>query len=218
MLWKEFNSRVVERSDISYLTEVLIKDGEVQVVPYEFFREIPNNHIIQFCVEHGVYCLPTTELIDFLKQEIEGHKTIEIGSGNGVIARALGIMGTDSKMQELAEIKQHYSALGQVTVNYGKDVISVDGEKAVSQYKPDIVIAAWVTHKYNPKEHYRHGNMYGVKEDKIINKVKKYIFIGNEDVHKTKPILDKPHGVVRGSWLVSRAFEPEKNVIWIWEK
>jgi hypothetical protein len=78
-------------------------------------------------------------------------------------------------------------------------------------------VAAWVTHKYNPKEHYRGGNMFGVKEEEILNRVSRYIFIGNKKTHEKKPILDIPHKEIKPEWLVSRVMN-DLDFIWIWEK
>jgi hypothetical protein len=206
-----------DRSDIQYLKDSLYIDGELQVKPHDFYRSIPINHIQQFCVEEGVYCLPTTELIEFLREHIIDSRTIEIGAGHGAISRELGIRATDSKMQDRDDIALMYAMQGQGTVKYGKNVEVYDGIDAIRRYKPKVVISAWVTHKYNLNEHFRHGNMYGVKEETILEKVDKYIFVGNTKTHKLKPILDLPHKTIEVPWLVSRVMDGN-DIIWIWER
>jgi hypothetical protein len=106
----------------------------------------------------------------------------------------------------------------QTPVQYGENVYKYDALDAVKNYRPKIVIGAWVTHKFNPNEYYREGNQWGIDEIKLFGKVKKYIHIGNEHTHRHKPILGLPHREVKAEWLVSRSNQPEKNVIWIWEK
>jgi hypothetical protein len=212
---------IFDASNITYLKELLLdENGCLRVVPYSRLMNVPQEHLSQFCMEHGIYAIPKQELIDFLREEISGNEesTIEIGSGNGVICKALGIRGTDNYMQEIPEIKLHYQMLGQATVPYGKHVERLDALKAVQKYKPDIVVAAWVTHKYNPREPWREGNMYGIDEKKLLDKVQKYIVVGNEKVHDKKPILSLPHRKVKAPWILSRSMNPEKNVIFIWEK
>ena len=45
-----------------------------------------------------------------------------------------------------------------------------------------------------------------------------YLFIGNKRVHRDKRILRREHRELVLPCLVSRAFDQENNVIWIWEK
>lgn len=210
-----------EREDIGYLNEALIKDNILQVLPCEYFNHIPPNHIKQFCVEQGVYCLPTRELIEFLRKEIgpTKDKTIEIGAGHGAIGRELDIVATDSMMQLDPEINRLYNSIGQAPVNYGKNVLKYDAEAAIRKYHPQCVVAAWVTHKFNPQQPYREGNMFGVKEQWILSRVNKYIFIGNTRTHMWKPILDQPHITIEPDWLVSRTYQRPgyTDIIWIWE-
>lgn len=211
---------ILQKADISYLENILLDEqGHLKVVPYEQLKDVPQEHLSVFCVQHGFYCIPTQELIDFLSEEIGDLKeqTIEIGAGNGVLCRELGIKGTDSFMQLNPEIKAHYENLKQAIVPYGNHLERLDALEAVRKYRPKIVLAAWFTHKYNQKQHWRGGNMYGVDEKKILDKVTKYIHIGNETVHNKKPILELPHKVIQADWLLSRSVSRDKNVIYIWE-
>ena len=211
---------VLVKQDIQYLyNEIYDQNEELKILPYCFYDNIEPTHIRQFCVENGIYCLPTSELIDFLKNEIKGKKAIEIGAGHGAIGRELQIHATDSCMQLNSEIQILYKSVNQPIVKYGKNVEKYDADDAVYTFKPDIVIAAWVTHKYDPRQRYREGNQWGVREEKILKKVEKYIFIGNTSPHKFKPILDLPHETFESIMLVSRLFKRNgvKDLIWIWD-
>ena len=177
--------------------------------------KIPHDHLRLFCVQNGLYQLPTTELITWIKEKIYGRKTIEIGSGNGVFAEALGIVATDSFMQERPDIKRLYGAMGQAVVKYGNQVFKLDAKKAIKKYKPKVVIANWVTQIYKPDSD--QGNVYGLDEQWLVKNVDCYIHIGNKRLHK-KRILNLPHEEYQFSWLFSRASVPEDNVIYVWEK
>jgi hypothetical protein len=197
---------------------MLLSNGEFNILPYKDLSGIKQEHISLFCVKHGMYCLPTQELIDFLKENAEGYHTIEIGAGNGVIAKALNITATDSYMQKESGVATFYNLLRQTPVQYGNNVRKMDALIAVEHFCPDAVVASWLTHLYNPKEHWREGNIYGVDEGKIFKKIKKYIFVGNENVHKYKPILDIRHETYKPEWLLSRSLHKDLNVIYIWNK
>jgi hypothetical protein len=192
-------------------------DGRLQVFPHEFWTEFTQAEIAHFCVKHGFYCVPTTELVEWLFERIGDRKAIEIGSGSGVLADALEIQGTDNKMQEWAHIKALYEQTGQTPAPYGPNVRQMDAQVAVDVLKPKVVIAAWVTHKWNEKESWREGNMYGVREDKIVKR-HEYIHIGNRHVHRHKPIMDLPHEEFEFPWLVSRAMNGTPNFIGVWQR
>lgn len=208
---------MMNTKDIDYLYKDLYVDGKLQIKPYSYYKDLDRDEVRQFCVKEGIYCLPTTELVEFLKTEIGDSRALEIGSGNGAIAEALEIRATDNKMQSWSHIKERYDLLKQGTVQYGQNVDVYDGMDAVRRFKPKTVISAWVTHKYNPKQHYREGNMYGVDEQKVLDRIEKYIFIGNTHTHRHKPILDNFHRTIKPEWLVSRVWN-DKDVIWVWEK
>lgn len=206
----------IPTQDIEYLNKELYINGELQIKSFDFFKDIPQNHIKQFCHENGVYCLPTTELIEFLQNEIDNQSAIELGAGHGVIAKHLGIIATDSKLQNKKEVAFMYALAQQPVVKYGDNIQTYDAIDALRRYKPKVAISAWVTHKYNPTQHWREGNMYGVPEEKVLKMCPKYIFIGNKKTHAKKPILDIPHRTIELPFLLSRNMN-EQDVVWIWE-
>ena len=57
---------VINKTDISYLEEMLLKDGQLQAVSFEYLKDVPQNDISYFCTKHGFYCIPTVELLLFL--------------------------------------------------------------------------------------------------------------------------------------------------------
>ena len=71
--------------------EFALKNGELQILPHSFWRGYTQEEIALFCNKNAFYCVPTAELLYWLMKEIDGRRAIEIGSGNGVLARALGV-------------------------------------------------------------------------------------------------------------------------------
>jgi len=87
-------------------------------------------------------------------------------------------------------------AMEQTPVPCGNHVVKMDAHTALTKLKPKIIIAAWITHKYNASEHWREGNETGVDESEIVIKAN-YIHIGNVNVHKNKPVQEFPHITIR---------------------
>jgi len=199
------------------LKQRALKNGKLQVLPSAFWREYQQVEIAAFCVMHGFYLIPTTELVEWLRERIAGRTAIEVGSGNGVLAETLGIRATDSRQQSKAEIAAIYWMLGQGTVPYGDNVETIPAHDAVGKYRPDVVIGAWVTHKFNVSQAWREGNGDGLDEVAIVCRAD-YINIGHTYVHRAKPVLEIPHEIHYPDWLVSRALSPGKNYIAVWPK
>lgn len=210
------NAVAIERCDLSELEkEVLTSDKKLVVKPYSFWKDIDRNTVSYFMLQHGIYTMPTVELIEWLRANIIGN-AIEIGAGNGAIARSLNIPITDSKLQEEPAIKGYYLSVGQPIIEYHSDVEKLEAIEAIKKYKPDTVIGSFITHKW--KEHMGNGdgNMFGVDEHKILKSVKRYINIGNLVTHKAKPILKQKHEELYFDWLVTRSVNQSENRIFIW--
>ena len=212
-------AKFIQDQDLTGIESLLIAaDGSLNVVPAETFKHFTQDQISLFCVKYGFYCLPTIELIKFIKALIDGKKAIEIGAGNGSVGRALGIPMTDNFQQTIPKYKQYYDMANQATVPYGPDVKPMDAITAVRRLKPKVVLGCWVTHQYDPRFQERGGNEVGIKEEWILKNCQRYILVGNEHVHRDKPILDMEHTTFKGDWIISRSFSPEKNMIKVWNK
>ena len=214
-------SDVLHKQDISDLESLLIRNGKI--VPQSAATLLPfgQNALSLFCLTHGLYQLPTTELITFLQKEIGGKAAIEIGAGNGCIGRALRIPMTDNKMQTWPQIAEYYKSLQQPTVNYGSDVQEMAAIPSVQHYKPKVVIACWVTHLLKPGMTI--GNAHGIDEEMMFGYgVEKYIHVGNKSVHEMKPILKRAKDfdidVLHPDWLLSRSVRKDENCIFIIKK
>jgi len=171
----------------------------------------------------GIYGIPTTQMIDWLRDKIGGRKAIEVGAGNGVYGRSLGIPMYDNFMQERPEIALIYALQRQSTVPYGADVQRMDALDAVKQHRPEVVLGVWVTQKF--EEGYDHGAMDGIDERAIlaVPSTQTYMVVGNLNVHGGKEIrTNVPKGWTLTEYdlpfNLSRANQPEKNRIFVWDR
>lgn len=110
---------------VAELDEACVRDGMLQPMPAAFYASRLQVELAAWCVRRGFYCLPTVELIDWLRERIAGESAIEIAAGNGTIGRALGIPITDSRLQEHPDLRQHYESIGQGITHYPPDRKSV---------------------------------------------------------------------------------------------
>ena len=202
--------------DISGL--LLDADGSIRVTPAATFKATTAEERLLFGVRHGIYGFPTGELIAFLRQRIDGRSAIEIGAGHGILAAALGIPATDNRQQEAPAIRDHYRLIGQPTIRYGNHVEQLDAASAVMKYRPRVVIASWVTHRYDATQPHAGGSDTGIDEASIIASCDEYVFIGNEHVHAHKPIWALPHRRFIPDWLYSRAANGSRDLIASWTR
>ncbi len=170
--------------------------------------------------QYARYGFPTVELIAWLKEIIGDRKAIEIGAGSGDLCYHLGILGTDNYQQTWPDVQLHYAATGQPTIKYGPWVERLEALDAVRRHKPNVVIGSWITHWIDPDKPMPPGggNMYGLKEDELLELVDTYIMIGNLRVHQHKPILKLPHQELTLPFVKSRATYPDLDRVFIWSK
>jgi hypothetical protein len=193
-------------------------DGQFRIRSIEDWRDTTQPERSLLAVRHALYVLPTTELVARLRELIAGRRAIEIGSGNGVLAAALGIPATDNRMQERPKYAASYAAMGQPTIRYGDNVERLDAHAAVDKHRPQVVIAAWITHKYDPRRHEAGGNEIGVVEEDVIDRVESYILVGNSQVHRHKSIWSRPHSIEYHDYLLSRAMGGGRDFIAVWNR
>ncbi len=208
---------VIQPVDISSLEKLLLDaGGNLQPVPFDAIKKFPQNDISYFCHQYGIYQIVTTELVEFVREQIEDFSAIEIGAGNGCLGRALGIPLTDSKIQEAKDVKNFYGQIKQPPVRYGADVRKLDALTAVKMLKATAAVGAWVTHKY--KSHLPDGFFGGVDEAVLSKRLKRYVFVGNAITHKNKEMLRfcQPKEY-RFDWLVSRSPNRAQNIIWTFD-
>lgn len=212
------NTGALRPVDLTDLESILIgADGLIRPAPYAELKRFDQNDISYFCWKHGLYQVPTVELIDWLRGEIDGRAAIEIGAGTGSIGTALGIPITDNRLQERPDIAQHYALLNQPVIKYHPSIVDLDGNSAVMVLKPQVVIACWVTQLWEPGV--TDGNYWGVDETKVVNSVEQYIHVGNDLTHARKKVLQHfPFKKFKFDWLLSRSQSKEDNIIYTYSK
>lgn len=201
---------------------LLDKKGRIRLFPAAFYKALPPDALSIWCLQQARYGIPTVELVEWLKNEIGDRKAIEVGAGNGDLGYHLGIVSTDSYAQaSRPEMQLTYAATGQVPTAPKPDVLKLSAVDAVKRLKPKVVVASWLTRKFikgKDKEGVAQAFAYGAEEEKIWENCHTYIHIGNVNSHGKKTLLAKPHLELFFPWLVSRAVDPSRNVIYLWDR
>ena len=209
----------LDPSKIRDLSSLLLDgDGRFRVLPASAYEGTTPEERLLFGVRHGIYGFPTTELVDFLRERIDCRLAIEIGSGNGVMAAALGIPATDNRQQDDPAVRAYYDSIAQPVVRYGNEVERLDAAGAIAKYKPEVVVASWVTHRFDTARQDAGGSMSGVDERALLNACETYLFVGNEQVHAKKAIWALPHTKFTPPWLFSRAMNGSSDFVAIWSR
>jgi hypothetical protein len=194
--------------------------GRIRLLPAREFNFYPWVLLRTWMHLRARYCLPTVELVDWLKAKIAGRSAIEVGSGNGDLGFHLGIPETDSCIQQTPELLMFYHAHGQIPTRPRPECLKMDAETAVKKLKPQVVVASWLTRKFiagTDREGAAQASIYGVSEKILVRKSDCYIHVGNEKSHGEKTILKTPHEEIRIPGMVSRG-NPELDVIYVWGK
>jgi hypothetical protein len=213
-------TRPVEHILLDLDNMLLNRVGQLQVLPAIAYDYIDHTDLRVWCNQRGIYGLPTDETIAWLREFIGDRSAIELGSGNGAFGRALKVPLTDSRIQEDPEVKMSYMIQGQPTVPYANDVEKLEALEALAKYNPQVAFGSWLTNWIDPNKPFiaGAGSMYGLKEDLILAHpgLEAYVVIGNEEVHRNKPIMALPHETIRAPWIRSRSRSPELNAIFVW--
>lgn len=211
-------THVIETEGVRDLgPEVLDPYGRPRVLSAAWWASTTVQERALFGHRNGIYCFPTIELVERLKQIIDGRAAIEIGSGNGVLAEALGIPGSDNFQQEMPKYKFIYAATRQPTVKYGPNVWNMHASQAVRHWKPQVVIGAWITQKFNPARPELGGNEIGVDLRDIRLQCEQLVLIGNEKTHDSNPLWTMKHEIDYPDYLYSRAANGSREFIATWK-
>lgn len=210
---------LISRAAVAYLdAQLLAEGGHMKCLPAEFYHGLPKDHIRAWAHIHARYGIPTVELIDWLRGQINGRTALEIGAGAGDLGYHLGIPMTDSYQQ----VKDPLTVLAmklhdQPAIKPPPDVEEEEAEAAVIRRKPQVVIGSWITERFQGNLDVG-GNILGPMEENIIANCETYIVIGNKRIHGRKRILAHRHQTYQFPWIISRASVPGENVIYVWSK
>jgi hypothetical protein len=209
--------RELPRIDVEAMDRALLDDNKrVRLMPAAELLSYGIDALQAWMVQRARYQLPTTELIEWLRARIGGRSAIEIGAGMGDLGYHLGLHMTDSYAQTAfaPEYALMMAASGQAPTNPPADVEKIDAEAAVEKYKPEVVLASWVTQKHHAGD--AEGFEHGPEEIRIVRQVKSYIVVGNKGPHSSKRIRRLKHKEYSFPWLVSRGIEQAWNTIYVW--
>ena len=214
------NGTILPNENVDYMDDLLLDNGLLRVLPAAILAALPPVHISIWGNKKGVYCFPTIELIEWLRDKVAGRSAIEICSGNGAIGRALNIPRTDSYNQTKPEMMALYAMYNQTPIFPPQDVQEFEANEAVDYFKPEVVLGSYITQRYLLGDELAvpkiGSSVYGVNELDLLPKVQTYIAIGNKTSHGDKRIRKLPHKVYQFPWLFTRTLKPEENEISVW--
>ena len=223
-------ARVIAPVDLAPLDAELLDDsGRMRLLPAARLLALGADPLAAWANRRARYGLVTEELIRFLRTDVlDGRhasapaEALEIGAGMGDLGRHLGVHMTDSASQTTPEMRLYYAELGQPVIDPPPDVERLDAIAAVTRYRPRVVIASWCTQLYRDGDTPRGigSSIVGIDEEWILDRdgVEAYVHIGNVSPHGTKRINVREHTTLRARWIVSRAFDQDKNLIQIWRR
>ena len=195
---------------------LLDEQGIIKLQSAEFYKTIDNTDLRVWCICRAIYQLPTVELIEWLKDNFNLDKAIEIGAGNNYLYHHLGIKGVDNYSEQISAVKLVHEILNQPSTDPPPAVEKLDAIAAIEKYQPETVITSWMTIKGDDTEEVDGGHRYAPNEDEILDTGVTYVFIGNEYIHSDRLIMNKFHKTYYFDWLVSRGYYPEQNCIYVW--
>lgn len=192
--------------------------NRMRVLPASYWATTTMPERAMFGHRHGIYSFPTTELATRLGEIIGGRSAIEIGAGNGVLAEALGIPGTDSRQQDELKYRLIYKLMNQPPVTYGPNIVAMHASRAVRHYKPEVVIGCWVTYKWDPGLPEAQGNEAGIDEADIMANCDTFILVGNEHTHRHSKIMRRRPALEFPDYVYSRASNGKRDMIAVWNR
>jgi hypothetical protein len=214
----EMRATILHPDKMPDLPDWLQPNGFIKRMPAPEISRYSGDLLRLWCHVYARYGVVTTELVAWLKAEIGGRGAIEIGSGAGDLAHHLGIPATDNRCQEMPDVARYYQAIRQPTIKYAPNTFKFDALEAVYQFRPQVVVASWVTEwvDANLPVPPNGGSVYGVKEPELLDTGVTYILIGNLRTHGNKPIMSRRHRTYKYPWLRSRSQYPDLDRIFVW--
>ncbi len=205
----------VPNMDITELEQSLFDaHGKLKLLPAAELMQFGFSKLRLFIHKHSIYQMPTVELIDILRGVIGDASCIEIGAGSGNVGRHLNIKMTDSHQQAKKIFKELYESINQPIIQYPRDVEKLTAKEAIKLYRPHTVLGCWVTHKYNARLHHLGGNIEGIEGADVMKRVKRFVFVGNTEIHKGWNFnqLGKVE-IIQSNGIVSRAIQGQNVVV-----
>lgn len=191
--------------------------NSIQVLSAQTYLQYGELSLRYWANQFGIFSIPTLELAEWLQRHCRERSIHEVGCGNAAMAKHLGIYCSDGRSNGVAQAIA--KAVGSSSAVTPRWVQTKTANQAAQLYKPQIVLAQWVTPGGgNPKDPEDLRNGYGPDYSDILKHCKELIFIGNDSVHgdsldRSLPQADE---TFRYPWLLSRARDQSQNFIKIW--
>ena len=141
---------------------LLDERGIIKLLPAEFYHSLDNDSLRVWCICRAIYQLPTVELIEWLKENFNLDKAIEIGAGNNYLYHHLGIKGVDNYSEQIPAVKLVHEIMKQPSTNPPPEVEEIDAIAAIEKYQPETVITAWATLKCEDPKGVDAGHSYAL--------------------------------------------------------
>ncbi len=99
-------------------------------------------------------------------------------------------------------------------IDYPDYVEEIDAIEAVRKYKPDTVLASYLVDKRHVDPEY--NITLGLDGEELLKHCKRYIHIGNLEIHGSDPLLKRPHKELKLDGLITIKQDSETDRIFIW--
>lgn len=109
MIYPNEIEEFLEKYDRIFLDD----QGIIKLQKADFCNTIDNADLRVWCICRAIYQLPTVELIDWLKNNFNLDRTIEIGAGNNYLYHHLGIVGVDNYCEQIPAVRLVHEILNQ---------------------------------------------------------------------------------------------------------
>ena len=114
--------------------------GIIKLQSADFYQTLDYTELRVWCICRAIYQLPTVELIEWLQNNFNLDKAIEIGAGNNYLYHHLNIKGVDNYSEQIPAVKLVHDILNQPSTNPPPEVGNIDAI-AQRQASPDHEVA-----------------------------------------------------------------------------
>ena len=118
----------------TYDSVLLDEKGIIKLQSADFYKTLDNADLRVWCICRAIYQLPTIELVEWLKNNFNLDKAIEIGAGNNYLYHHLGIKGIDNYSEQIPAVKLTHELLNQPSTNPPPEVEKIDAIVAIEKY------------------------------------------------------------------------------------
>ena len=109
-------------TQLKQIIDIFVNDDlTFNILSITEIKKLNHNLIIKFLTLYQIFQFPTTETISIIKYLITDFNSIEVGSGNGLLADELNIKATDAKFEEYKNPFFNYFNIYKGYLDFSKD-------------------------------------------------------------------------------------------------